>query len=109
MTIDPWGLPAPPTQHPMAKRSMILGLIGLCGFFCLVVPVILSPFAWYYGAVARRDMDREPIRWSNRGEATTGLVCGIIGTALLALAVMIGALVVGSLALLLTFEGGYST
>ena len=109
MTIDPWGQPAPIPHHPLARRSMILGLVGMVGFFVLIVPVLLSPFAWYYGAVARRDMDREPIRWSNRGEATTGLVCGIIGTALLALAVMIGALVVGSLALLLTFEGGYST
>lgn len=109
MTTDPWGRPIPLLQHPMAKRSMILGLIGVCGFFVLIVPVLLSPFAWYYGAVARRDMDRSPTQWSNRGEATTGLVCGVIGTALLALAVMVAAMVVGSLALLLTFEGGYSS
>lgn len=107
MTTDPWGRPAPLPLHPMAKRSMILGLIGLCGFFVLIVPVLLSPFAWYYGAVARREMERAPTQWSNRSEATTGLVCGIIGTALLALSVVIGAIVVGSLALLLTFEGGY--
>ncbi len=87
---------------------MILGLIGLIGFFCLVVPVVLSPFAWYYGAVARREIDRDPVRWTGRGDATTGMVCGIIGTALLALAVATGALVVASLALLLTFEGAYS-
>ena len=108
MTTDPWGRPTPLPQHPMAKRSMTLGLIGLCGFFVLIVPVLLSPCAWYYGAVARREMDRAPTQWSNRSEATTGLVCGIIGTALLGLAVMLGFLVVGSLALFLTFEGGYS-
>ncbi|MDR7087826.1 hypothetical protein J2X11_002665 [Aeromicrobium panaciterrae] len=109
MTADPWGHPAPIPQHPLANRSMILGLIGLCGFFVLLVPVLLSPFAWYYGTVARREIDRAPAQWSNRSEATTGLVCGIIGTALLALAVIVGALIVGSLALLLTFEGGYSS
>lgn len=101
--------PPTPSQHPLARRSMILGIVGLTGFFVLVVPVLLSPFAWYYGAVARRDIDRDPTRWTGRGDATAGYVCGIIGTALLALAIAIGALVVGSLALLLRFEGGYST
>jgi len=79
----------------------------MIGFFCLVVPVFLCPFAWYYGAVARREIDRAPARWTGRGEATTGMVCGIIGSALLGLALALGALVVGSLAILLTFEGGY--
>lgn len=108
MTTNAWIPPAPLPQHPLAKRSLILGIIGLCGFFVLIVPVLLCPFAWYYGAVARRDIDRAPTQWANRGEATTGVVCGAIGTALLALALMVGALIVGSLALLLTFEGGYS-
>ena len=97
------------TPPPLAKRSMVLGLVGMIGFFCLVVPVLLCPFAWYYGAVARREIDRAPDRWTGRGDATTGLVCGMIGTALLTAALVIGALVVGSLALLLTFEGGYSS
>lgn len=109
MTTDPWGRPVSPPQHPLAKRSMILGLLGLCGFFVLVVPVLLSPFAWYYGAVARREIDRAPTQWSNRSEASTGVVCGIIGTALLALSVIIAVFIVGSLALLLSFEGGYGS
>ncbi len=106
MTADQspaWGT-VPPVQHPMARRSMILGLLGLIGFFCLVVPVLLSPFAWYYGAVARREIDRAPDRWTGRADATTGMICGIIGTALLALAIVIGALVVGALALALSID-----
>lgn len=111
MSTDPWAAPSdltPPARHPMARRSLTLGLVGLIGSLCLIVPVVLSPFAWYYGAVARREIDRAPDRWTGRGDATTGMVCGIIGTALLALLIVIGALVVGSLALLLTFEGGYA-
>lgn len=108
MSVEAWQQPGPGMQHPLARRSMVLGLVGLIGFFCLVVPVLVSPFAWYYGAVARREIDREPYRWSGRGDATTGWICGIIGTALLALAVVVGALVVGSLVLLLSFEGGYA-
>ncbi|MEO6605938.1 MAG: DUF4190 domain-containing protein [Aeromicrobium sp.] len=92
----------------MSKRAMIFGIVGLIGFFILVVPVFLSPFAWYYGAVARREIDRAPGQFSGRGHATTGMVCGMIGSALLVLAVVVGAVIVGGLALLLTAEGGYS-
>ncbi len=111
MTADPLASRSAltsPEGHPLARRSLILGLVGLIGSLCLLIPVVLSPFAWYYGAVARREIDRAPDRWGGRGDATTGMVCGIIGTALLALLLVIGAMVVGSLALLLTFEGGYA-
>ena len=86
---------------------MLLGTIGLVGFFCLLVPVFVSPFAWYYGAVARREIDREPARWGGRRDATVGMVLGIVGTALLALALLLAAIAVGGFALLLTFESGY--
>lgn len=95
------------TRHPLARRSLVFGLVGLVGFFCLLFPALLSPFAWYYGAVARREIDRAPDRWDGRSEATAGMVCGIIGSALLGLAVVLGAFAVGSMALLLDFEGGY--
>ena len=97
------------SEHPLAKRSMVLGLVGMIGFFCLVVPVFLCPFAWYYGVVARREIDRSPHLWTGRGTATTGMVCGMIGTAFLGLALAFGALAVSALTLLLTFEGGYGS
>ena len=109
MTTEPWTPPAALPPHPLTKRAMVLGIVGVAGFFILVVPVFVSPFAWYYGTVARREIDRSPGQWSGRGEATTGLVCGMIGTALLMFVVVIGAIIVGGLALLLTFEGGYSS
>lgn len=108
MTTEQWTPPVPAPPHPLTKRAMVLGIVGLTGLF-LVVPVLLSPFAWYYGAVARREIDRAPGQWSGRGEATAGVVCGMIGTALLMLAVVIGTIIVSALALLLSFEGGYSS
>ena len=109
MTAQQWSMPAPIPPHPLTKRAMVLGIVGLTGFFILIVPIFLTPFAWYYGTVARREIDRAPGRWSGRGEATTGVVCGMIGTALLMLTLLIGGVIVGGLALLLTFEGGYSS
>ena len=82
-SVITWTHRIAPQMHPRAERSMVLGLVGILGVICLL-PVLLSPFAWYYGAVARREIEREPTRWGGRSEATTGMVCGIIGTALLA-------------------------
>ncbi len=97
------------TPHPLARRALVLGVVGLVGFFILVVPALLSPFAWYYGAVARRESEREPGRWTSSGDATAAMVCGIVGTALLALALVAGAFVVVAMAVLTTSEGAYSS
>ena len=104
-----WGQPpvAPP-PHPRARTAMVLGIISVAGVLCLL-PALVGPLAWYYGVVARRDIEREPTRWGGRGEATTGMICGIIGTALLALALLIGALVIGGYALLLNPQTGYGS
>lgn len=76
-------LPTVPPKHPRATMSLVLGLIAACGTFCCLVPVLLSPIAWYHGARTRREIDRAPGRWSGRGEATAGMVMGIIGVALI--------------------------
>lgn len=116
MTPDPLTPPAPVTTwaqppalppHPKARTALVLGLIGVIGFFCCLLPALVSPFAWYYGAVVRREVEREPARWGGRQDGTVGMILGIVGTALLALAFVVTALVVGGMALLLTFESGY--
>lgn len=73
---------------------MILGIVGLAGAFLCVIPIVLSPFAWYLGAKARREIDAAPNQWGGRGEAQAGFVTGIIGTALLILGLIITAIVI---------------
>jgi hypothetical protein len=99
---------APLPPHPRAKTALVLGIISVAGFI-VVLPVLLSPLALYYGAVARRDIDREPTRWSGRGEAQAGTVLGIIGTGLLVVALLVVALVVGMLLIVQRYDAGYGT
>lgn len=90
----------PPQQpkHPQAQTAMILGIIALAGGATCMLPIFVSPFAWYYGAKARREMAAEPGRWSGQGDAQAGFVMGIIGTVLIALMTLV--LIVGAIALL---------
>lgn len=112
MTPDPlitWHTPPVALPlHPRARTSMILGIISILGIFCLL-PTLLGPLAWYHGAVARREIEREPTRWGGRNDATIGMICGIVGTALLALVLLVAALVVGGYALLLNPQTGYGS
>lgn len=106
---QPYYRPVVLPSHPRAKTALILGLVGVAGFFVLLVPVLVSPLAWYFGATARREVDRDPTRWGGRGEAQAGMVLGIIGTVLLALAILMLMLTVAGLALLLTLDSGYGS
>src|SRR3954468_6921573 len=96
MTPDPlvtWAYPSfAPPMHPRARTSLVLGIVSLLGVVCLL-PLLVGPLAWYHGAVARRDIERAPTQWGGRTEATGGMICGIIGTALLALALLLGVMV----------------
>jgi hypothetical protein len=88
---------------------MVLGIIGVAGFFILILPAIVSPLAWYYGAVAAREAEREPTRYRAAGEARTGMILGIIGSALLGLALLMLS-VVGVLILVSArYDAGYGT
>lgn len=74
--------PGAGSPHPQAATSMVLGILGLVAF------IPLAPVAWYLAAKARREMDAQPGRWQPSGMLTAGLVLGIIGTALIGLAVV---------------------
>ncbi len=70
-------------EHPRGTTVLVLGILSLmaCG--------LLGPFAWKIGATAIDEMDAQPeVYWSNRGNVTAGRICGIIGTAFLAIGVL---------------------
>lgn len=84
--------------------AMILGLVGLSGVFCLL-PFAVSPVAWYYGAVARREAERDEHTWAPSPLATAGIVTGAIGTVLL----VFGTVALVAIALVTWVVAGTST
>ncbi|TDD21385.1 DUF4190 domain-containing protein [Kribbella turkmenica] len=80
-------------DHGQATVSLVLGAIALCTGL-----LIVSPVAWWLGSQALAEIDASPGVYHNRGMAEAGQICGLIGTALLAL----GSLVLAGLAVLLS-------
>lgn len=68
-----------PLNHPRGTTVLVLGIVGLacCGF--------LAPVAWILGQQALREIDATPGVYANRGIVNAGRICGIVGTAFLAL------------------------
>jgi|SRR3954447_20979974 hypothetical protein len=70
-------------DHPKATTCLVLGILGI------VVCSILSPFAWRMGRQTVAEIDASQGQLGGRGAAQAGYVLGIIGTALLGLAVLL--------------------
>jgi uncharacterized membrane protein YjgN (DUF898 family) len=62
----------------------VLGILGL------LVCSVLAPVAWVYGRRAEEAVDASGGAYGGRDMATAGKVLGMIGTALLALGLLIG-------------------
>lgn len=75
-------------SHPSATTALVLGLVGLIGGFLCGVGFVVSPFALFVGRKAVREIDASNGQLGGRSNAKAGLVLGIIGTVLLALAVL---------------------
>lgn len=73
--------------HPDADRAYAVGLGAVVGSL-LVLPLLAGPWAWHRGLAARRDMVREPGRWSGGGRALAGAVLGAAATLLLTVVVV---------------------
>lgn len=80
---------APLPRHPASQKALVLGIIALGGTFVLVLPIFLSPYAWYFGAKVKRDIAAAPDRWSSSSDANAGMILGIIGSALLVIVVIL--------------------
>ncbi len=85
--VAAWGTPwTPPLPAvPGSGAALVLGIVALAGGFILVLPLLAAPFAWYLGARATREIERQPQRWGGHGSARAGRLLGMIGTAGLAL------------------------
>jgi hypothetical protein len=69
----------------------VLGILGL------VLCQVLSPFAWVIGGRAVREIDASRGTVGGRGSANAGRILGIVGTVLLAGALVVGAVLVAGL------------
>lgn len=88
--------PPPPVVQPASGKSVAALVLGLIGLFTSCT--LLSPFAWYLGWSELRDIREGFSPPAGRDFAMVGMVLGIIGTALLVLA-LLAILFVGGLVL----------
>ncbi|ADB34248.1 hypothetical protein Kfla_5234 [Kribbella flavida DSM 17836] len=66
-----------------ATLALVLGLIPLVTGILLI-----SPFAWWKANQALAEIDAAPGVYNNRGMAVGGKICGILGTVLLGLVIL---------------------
>jgi hypothetical protein len=76
-----------PQLNTLGLIALISGILGIVGCCCYGLPgIILGPAAIIMGSLALKQFRTEPERYSGKGLATAGLICGIAGL-LLGLAV----------------------
>jgi uncharacterized membrane protein YjgN (DUF898 family) len=74
---------APTPDHPQAVLVLVLGILGL------VLCQLISPFAWVMGTRVVREIDSSGGQVGGRSMANAGRICGIVGTCLFALGVLV--------------------
>jgi hypothetical protein len=67
-------------EHPQGTMILVLGILSI------VICQILGPFAWIMGRKALTEIDSSGRAYTNRSMVNAGMICGIIGTVLLILA-----------------------
>jgi uncharacterized membrane protein YjgN (DUF898 family) len=77
----PYGFAAP--EHPQATTVLILGILGL------VLCQLISPFAWVMGNRVVAEIDASNGQVGGRSQANAGRICGIVGTVLIGLALLV--------------------
>ena len=88
---QPPQFPSNSGAYPEASQATTVLVLGILG---IVICGILAPFAWNMGnkELAAIDSGRRPPE--NRGTANAGRILGIIGTALLAVGLVVGLLII---------------
>ena len=97
MTQPPQNPYGPPTlgfgarEHPQATTVLVLGILGL------VVCGLIAPFAWVMGNRVVREIDASSGQLGGRSQANAGRICGMVGTILIGVTLLIGIAGVGVL------------
>jgi uncharacterized protein YqgC (DUF456 family) len=82
---SPYGSPYGGSQaHPQGTTILVLGILSLVCF-----GIILGPIAWVMGNNAIAEIDRNPAAYTNRGQVQAGRICGIVGTIISALIILV--------------------
>ncbi|MEG9226931.1 hypothetical protein [Aeromicrobium sp. Sec7.5] len=90
----PWPAPVPPRPlAPGSTAGLVVGIVALAGGLVLLLPLVVAPLAWYLGARAHRQAEREPERWRPGGPARTAMVLGMVGSGLLTLVFLLAVVV----------------
>lgn len=85
----PYAFTPPLPNHPQSTTALVLGLVSLVGGLMLCgLPLLASPFAWALGRNSLKEIKAAPGRWGGESNARAGMIMGIIGTVLLALAII---------------------
>jgi hypothetical protein len=71
--VEPYGHPVASPKSSKATWALVLGLLGI-----FLLPIVFSILAIVFGVSARGEIDRNP-QIAGRGNATAGVVLGIIG------------------------------
>ena len=79
--------PTDPNSYPEASQATTVLVLGILS---LVICQVLGPFAWVMGNKELEAIDGGRRPPENRGTAKAGKILGIIGTALLAIGIIIG-------------------
>jgi hypothetical protein len=77
-----------PPDHHQAVTVLILGILGL------VLCQLVSPFAWVMGNRVVGEIDASNGQLGGRGTANAGRICGIVGTLLFGVGLILGVVVV---------------
>jgi hypothetical protein len=70
--------------HPRGVTVLVLGILS---FFCL--GIVLGPIAIVMGTNTLKEIDANPLAYNNRGQVNAGRICGIIGTILSVIGIIV--------------------
>jgi hypothetical protein len=84
-----------PPAHREANKVLALGLIAVVGGMACYLPIFVAPFAWVIGNRVTKEIEAAGGQLGGRSEAQTGKILGIIGTCLLAVALVVTVVAIG--------------